>query len=143
MIEKDRMLELRGGQLADSAGEQVGKLEEIYLDADTGEPEWALVHTGLFGTKRTFVPLAGATEQDGRLCVPLEQAKVKDAPHVEPDGQLTKDEEAALYRHYGIEPAAEAPAAEEPAAEQPPAEQPPAEQPPAEQPPADQPPAEE
>jgi sporulation protein YlmC with PRC-barrel domain len=102
-IEKDRMLRFRGEQLTDRDGEQVGKLEEIYLDADSGEPEWALVHTGLFGTKRTFVPLAGATEEDGKLRVPLEKAKVKDAPQVEPDGKLTKDEEAALYRHYGIE----------------------------------------
>jgi hypothetical protein len=103
-IEKDRMLRFRGDQLTDRNGEQIGKVEEIYLDADSGEPEWALVHTGLFGTKRTFVPLAGATEEDGKLRVPLEKATVKDAPQVEPDGKLTKDEEAALYRHYGIEP---------------------------------------
>jgi hypothetical protein len=103
-IEKDRMLRFRGEQLTDRDGEQVGKVEEIYLDADSGEPEWALVNTGLFGTKRTFVPLAGATEEDGQLRVPLEKSKVKDAPQVEPDGKLTKDEETALYRHYGIEP---------------------------------------
>jgi sporulation protein YlmC with PRC-barrel domain len=102
-IEKDRMLSLRGEQLTDRDGEKVGKMEEIYLDADSGEPEWALVHTGLFGTKRTFVPLAGATEQDGQLRVPLTKEQVKQAPQVEPDGKLTKDEEAALYRHYGIE----------------------------------------
>jgi sporulation protein YlmC with PRC-barrel domain len=107
-IEKDRMLQFRGEQLIDTNGEQVGKVEEIYLDAESGEPEWALVNTGLFGTKRTFVPLAGATEDDGRLRVPLEKSKVKDAPQVEPDGKLTKDEEAALYRHYGMKPAGEA-----------------------------------
>ena len=102
-IEKDRMLRFRGEQLTDRNGEQVGKVEEIYLDADSGEPEWALVHTGLFGTKRTFVPLAGATEKDGKLRVPLQKSTVKDAPQVEPDGKLTKDEETALYHHYGID----------------------------------------
>jgi sporulation protein YlmC with PRC-barrel domain len=102
-IEKDRMLQFRGQQLTDRDGEKIGRLEEIYLDADSGEPEWALVHTGLFGTKRTFVPLGGATEADGQLQVPLEKAAVKDAPQVEPNGQLTKDEEAQLYRHYGLE----------------------------------------
>ena len=66
-------------------------IEEIYLDAETGEPEWALVYTGLFGTKRMFVPLASATEADGRLRVPLEKETVKDAPGVEPNGQLTED----------------------------------------------------
>ena len=102
-IEKDRMLSFRGEQLTDRDGEKVGKMEEIYLDADTGTPEWALVHTGLFGTKRTFVPLAGATEEDGQLRVPLTKDAVKDAPQVEPDGKLSKDEESALYSHYGIE----------------------------------------
>jgi sporulation protein YlmC with PRC-barrel domain len=105
-IEKERMLRFRGEQLTDREGEKVGKLEEIYLDAESGEPEWALVNTGLFGSKRTFVPLAGASEADGQLRVPLENATVSGAPHVEPDGQLTKDEETELYRHYGIEPAA-------------------------------------
>jgi sporulation protein YlmC with PRC-barrel domain len=105
-IEKEHMLRFRGGQLTDRDGTQVGKVEEIYLDADSGEPEWALVHTGLFGSKRTFVPLAGASEADGKLQVPLEKAKVSGAPQIEPDGQLTKDEEAELYRHYGIEPVA-------------------------------------
>jgi sporulation protein YlmC with PRC-barrel domain len=102
-IEKDRMLQFRGEQLTDRDGEKIGLIEEIYLDADSGAPEWVLVHTGLFGSKRTFVPLGGATEADGQLQVPVEKATVKDAPQVEPNGQLTKDEEAELYRHYGLE----------------------------------------
>ena len=102
-IEKDRMLQFRGKQLEGTEGEPIGRIEEIYLDADSGEPEWALVHTGLFGTKRTFVPLEGATEADGELRVPRDKATVKDAPQVEPDGLLSKDDEAELYRHYGLE----------------------------------------
>jgi hypothetical protein len=105
-IDKERMLRFRGEQLTDRDGEQVGKLEEIYLDADSGEPQWALVFTGLFGSKRTFVPLAGATEAEGSLRVPLEKGTVSGAPQVEPDGPLSKDDETALYSHYGIEPAA-------------------------------------
>jgi hypothetical protein len=102
-IEKDRMLHFRGEQLTDRDGQTVGRIEEIYLAADSGEPEWVLVHTGLFGAKRNFVPLTGATEVDGQLRVPLEKSTVKDAPGIEPNGQLTKDEEAELYRHYGME----------------------------------------
>jgi sporulation protein YlmC with PRC-barrel domain len=101
-IEKDRMLQFRGEQLTDREGEQVGRIEEIYLDADSGTPEWALVHTGLFGSKRTFVALAGASEADGQLRVPLEKATVTDAPGIEPNGELTKVEESALFRHYGV-----------------------------------------
>ena len=102
-IAKDRMLQFRGRQLVGGDGGQIGLIEEIYLDAESGDPEWALVHTGLFGSKRTFVPLSGASEVDDELRVPLDKATVKDAPQVEPDGLLSKGEEAALYRHYGLE----------------------------------------
>jgi hypothetical protein len=102
-IEKDRMLQFRGDDLSDRDGEKIGRIEEIYLDADSSEPEWALVHTGLFGSKRTFVPLADATEVEGQLRVPLGKDTVNGAPQIEPNGQLTKPEEAELYRHYGLE----------------------------------------
>src|SRR5688500_8387946 len=103
-IEKDRMLQFRGDDLTDRDGQKIGRIEEIYLDADSGEPEWALVHTGLLGSKRSFVPLADATEEDGQLRVPLEKDTVKGAPGVEPNGQLTDAEEAELLAHYAREP---------------------------------------
>ncbi|HWT22451.1 MAG TPA: PRC and DUF2382 domain-containing protein [Solirubrobacteraceae bacterium] len=102
-IGKDRILEFRGQDLRDRDGDKIGSIEEIYLDTQTGEPEWALVHTGLFGTKQTFVPLRDASEGDGGLSVPFEKSQVKDAPKVDPDGQLSQREESELYRHYGLE----------------------------------------
>ena len=59
------------------------------------------MHTGLFGTSRTFVPLSEAAEGDGSLTVPFEKATVKDAPKVEANGQLTREEEAALTSTTG------------------------------------------
>jgi uncharacterized protein (TIGR02271 family) len=102
-LERDQVLQQRGQNLHDRDGDKIGTIEEIYLDADTNEPEWALVNTGLFGTKSTFVPLRDATEDGGGLRVPYEKAQVKDAPNMDPDGQLSQDEEAELYRHYGLE----------------------------------------
>src|SRR3954447_25906857 len=101
-IEKDRILSFRGQDLRDNDGSKIGSIEEIYLDTQTGEPEWALVHTGLFGTKQTFVPIRDASEAEGGLQVPFEKSQVKDAPKVDPDGQLSQNEEADLYRHYGM-----------------------------------------
>jgi uncharacterized protein (TIGR02271 family) len=101
-VQKDRVLQFRGQDLTDSSGDKIGKIEEIYLDTDTGEPEWALVHTGLFGTKQTFVPIRDASEGEGALSVPFAKDQVKDAPKVDPDGQLSQNEEAELYRHYGM-----------------------------------------
>jgi len=100
-IEKDRMLQLRGEDLYDSDGDKIGAVEEIYLDEQTDEPEWALVKTGLFGGKGTFVPLRDAREADGALRVPYDKATIKDAPKMDPDGRLSEADEAELYRHYG------------------------------------------
>jgi len=102
-LDKDRMLQFRGQNLVDSDGDKIGSIEEIYLDAETNEPEWALVNTGLFGTKSTFVPLRNVTEDDGALRVPYDKAKVKDAPKMDADGQLSQREESELYRYYGMD----------------------------------------
>lgn len=98
------ILSWRGQTLLDAEGEKIGKIEEIYLDADSNEPEWALVTTGMFGSKQSFVPIQGATGgDDAGIRVPFEKATVKDAPSIEPDGALSPQEEDQLYRHYGRE----------------------------------------
>ena len=101
-VQKERLLQFRGQDLCDRDGDKLGTIDEIYLDAETNEPEWALVNTGLFGTKSTFVPLRDATEADGKLRVAFDKQTIKDAPKVDPNGQLSQREEAELYRHYGM-----------------------------------------
>ncbi len=49
MSEASEVLEWRGRTAVGVDGEKLGKIEEIYLDAETQRPEWALVNTGLFG----------------------------------------------------------------------------------------------
>jgi uncharacterized protein (TIGR02271 family) len=98
----ENITELRGQEVVDRDGDKIGKLEEIYLDQQTGQPEWALVKTGMFGSASTFVPLAGAERADDGLRVPYEKSHVKDAPNMEPDGELSHEDEARLYRHYGV-----------------------------------------
>jgi uncharacterized protein (TIGR02271 family) len=102
-VQKDEILEQRGEDLYDGNGDKIGSIEEIYLDAETSEPEWALVKTGMFGTKSTFVPLHDLSREGDALRVPYDKDQVKDAPKPDPDGELSKDEEAQLYRHYGLE----------------------------------------
>ncbi|MEA2280344.1 MAG: hypothetical protein QOK21_951 [Solirubrobacteraceae bacterium] len=103
MATKEQTLNWRGQTLTDADGSKIGTIEEIYLDADTGQPEWALVHTGMFGTKRNFVPLREASESDQGVTAPYTKDQVKDAPAIDPDGQLSQREEGELYRHYGLE----------------------------------------
>ncbi len=108
----DDVRPLVGGDLVDAEDGKVGRIEDIYLDNQTQRPEWALVHTGLFGRKQVYVPLADATTSDGKLRAAFSGDQIKHAPHVEPDEELTPDEEASLYDHYGVSAPASTPSAE-------------------------------
>jgi uncharacterized protein (TIGR02271 family) len=90
------------GSTAIGADGKLGTIGEVYLDDETGRPEWATVRTGLFGTKESFVPLAEADLSGSDLRLPYDKDKVKHAPHVDTDGHLSPAEEAELYRYYGI-----------------------------------------
>jgi uncharacterized protein (TIGR02271 family) len=92
----------RGGTVVDRDGDKIGSIDEVYMDQDTGQPEWLAVRTGLFGTRLSFVPLAEASRSGDEVRVPYEKAQVKDAPSVDPDGELSQQEESSLYSHYGL-----------------------------------------
>jgi uncharacterized protein (TIGR02271 family) len=95
--------EWRGRNVVDQEGTKVGRLEEVYLDQHTGRPDWLLVHTGLFGTKSSFAPLAGARVEGEDVRIGYSKQEVKDAPSVDADGELSQEEEARLYAHYGLD----------------------------------------
>jgi uncharacterized protein (TIGR02271 family) len=91
----------RGQTLVGRDHDKIGEITDIYLDRQSGEPEWIAVKTGLFGSNVSFVPLADAQEHDGHIHVPYDKAQVKDAPNVQADGELSPEEERGLYDHYG------------------------------------------
>jgi uncharacterized protein (TIGR02271 family) len=103
MPDIDTVRAWQGRTLVDRDGDRIGTIDAIYLDDQTGQPEWALVNTGLFGTKTTFVPLAQATQTGDEVRVPYDKQLVKDAPRIDPDGHLSEAEERRLWRHYGLD----------------------------------------
>jgi hypothetical protein len=93
----------RGLMLVAAGDEPVGRIDAVYVDRTTRQPEWALVHTGLFGSSRTFVPLADAAKLGDTVRVPHDPGLVRQAPRLEPDVDLSESDEARLYAHYGID----------------------------------------
>ena len=45
----------------DRNGEKIGKLQDVYVDVETDQPQFATVKEGLIGRHPTFVPLATGT----------------------------------------------------------------------------------
>lgn len=102
MITLDDARTLAGGTAYGPDGDKVGTVGQIYLDNDTGQPEWATISTGLFGTKESFVPLSDAQVSDGGLRIAYDKDRVKGAPQVDADRELGPAEEDELYAYYGI-----------------------------------------
>jgi uncharacterized protein (TIGR02271 family) len=92
----------RGRTLIGADDEKIGTVDEIYVDEQNAEPEWARVTTGLFGNHSSFVPLAGATPQGGGVLVAVTQDQVKNSPRVDAQAELSREQESELFRHYGI-----------------------------------------
>ena len=103
MPDMDTVRTWEGRTMVDRDMGRIGSIEAIYLDDRTGQPEWALVNTGLFGTKSSFVPLTQATLTGDDVRVPYDKQLVKDAPRVDPDQHLSEAEERQLWRHYGLD----------------------------------------
>jgi uncharacterized protein (TIGR02271 family) len=91
----------RGRTLVDGSGDKIGKIEDVYLDRSSGEPEWIAVKTGMFGSNVSFVPIRDASTEGDDIQVTHAKDLVKDAPNVEADGELSPEEERRLYQHYG------------------------------------------
>src|SRR4029453_12613118 len=103
MPDIDTVQSWQGRTMVDPAGDKLGTIDAIYLDDETGQPEWATVTSGLFTAKTAFVPLAQAQDTGDSVQVPYDKDQVKGAPSLEADGQLSQDEEAERARHYGLD----------------------------------------
>jgi PRC-barrel domain len=93
----------QGRTLLDRDSGRIGTIDAIYLDDRTGQPEWALVNTGLFGTRSSFIPLAQAFQSDNDVLVPYDKQLVMDAPRVDADQRLSEADERQLWQHYGLD----------------------------------------
>ncbi len=91
---------LIGRTAVDASGGKIGKINQVYLDDETGRPSWVAVHTGLFGNKESFAPLAGANDRGDNLELAVEKDVVKGAPNVSDDGHIDDSEQQALYEYY-------------------------------------------
>jgi hypothetical protein len=81
-----------------------GRIDAIYVNSGTGEPEWVAVRTGgAFGTKVVFAPVTKVARQGQHAVVAFEKTYVKNAPRAHIRGALSPAEKDELCRYYGID----------------------------------------
>lgn len=83
-----------------ASGDKLGKIGQLYLDDQSGEPTFVTVNTGLFGANESLVPLQGYQWKGEDLVLAYEKDVVKDAPNIDADGHLEADEQARLFDYY-------------------------------------------
>jgi sporulation protein YlmC with PRC-barrel domain len=95
--------EWQGKMLFDSDGEKIGKLQEVYVDVENDEPQFATVKEGFIGRHLTFVPLGGTKVSPDGLQVAVTKEQVRSAPNIELEGEeLSQADESALYHHFAL-----------------------------------------
>jgi uncharacterized protein YrrD len=93
--------EWHGKMLVDRDGEKLGKLQDIYVDVETDEPQFATVKEGFLDRHLTFVPLTGITIGPDDLQVTATKEQVRTAPEIEMHGEeLSQANESTLYHHF-------------------------------------------
>ena len=101
-METSNLSQWEGHTVFDSSGEKVGTIDEVYADRDTGKPEWALVSTGLFGLRKSFLPMAELRPEGGEVHVPYTKQQIHDAPKVSSEEEISQEDEERLFQHYGL-----------------------------------------
>ena len=84
----------------DPDGSTIGKVSKVYLDDNTGQPQWVLVETGLFGTRDSFAPIHGSRIDGERVVLAVSKEQVKDAPNIDRDAHMSQGEEDTLRQYY-------------------------------------------
>ena len=84
----------------DAEGNRIGKITKVYLENQTGQPEWILVETGLFGTRQSFAPIYGSRVVGDQVVLAVSKDQIKDAPNIDDDRPISPSEQDALYQHY-------------------------------------------
>ena len=93
--------EWQGRSVIDRNGERIGKLEHVYFDVETEEPQFGAVKEGLFGRHLTLIPLVGATIGPDNVQVLVSKEQVRVAPKLEA-ADLSPADESRLYHHYEL-----------------------------------------
>ena len=85
------------------AEEKLGRLVDIYYDAETDEPVFLAVRTGMLSQKQVLVPARDLVTSPDHITLPWGNADVDGAPTTRPGEELPVEEEERACRHFGLD----------------------------------------
>jgi sporulation protein YlmC with PRC-barrel domain len=102
-MEIEQIEEWTGQDVVDCDGEKIGKLEDVYFEADSRNAVVGCVKTGVLGRRHLLVPLAGASLSRDHVRVAYHRDQVKDGPQAESGATLESATQHELASHYGLD----------------------------------------
>lgn len=103
-----------GYDVLDADGNKVGDVDGLWIDSDTGEPEYVGIYVSwLLRGKTHIIPLANTEIGDDTIQLPYTEDQIKNAPVFGTDVELTPEQEDEIYQYYGLDRATASPAATE------------------------------
>lgn len=86
----------------DSDGEKIGSVSDVFLNDETGQPDFIELSHGLFGVKSSIVPLRGHTFKEDDVHLAFAKDALKDAPEIGAEGHVAATERDKSLEHFGL-----------------------------------------
>src|SRR4051794_33837834 len=98
--------DIRGLEVYDVSGEQIGSVEDLCVDRDSRLPRFLVVSAGGFlgiGKKHFLIPIEEISREMGedRVTVNQPRDKVVESPDFDPDDVANPDIQRAIHAYYG------------------------------------------
>jgi sporulation protein YlmC with PRC-barrel domain len=98
--------DIRGLDVYDVNGEQIGSVEDLYVDRDSRLPRFLEVSAGGFlgiGKKHFLIPIEEVSRDmdEDRVTLNQRREKVVDSPDFDPDEVSNPDIQRAIRAYYG------------------------------------------
>jgi len=90
-----------GYRIDEVSGHSVAKVEGLFVDQETGEPAWVLAKLGRFG-KVVPISIRECAAAAGRIWVPHDREVIRNAPAIDPEMPLNREQELQVLSYYGI-----------------------------------------
>lgn len=92
-----------GADLTELAGNAVGQVQGLYVDADSGEPAWLIARLGRRRRARVVaVPFTNCAGAPFGVWVSQEADAIRSAPVVDPTRPLRREHELTICAHFGV-----------------------------------------
>jgi hypothetical protein len=91
-----------GNRVDDVYGARVGRVEDVYVDPETGSPHWLLAKISRFGEDHALVPVDDTIAGAGHVWVPYERELIKRSGQHGKGTPLHKERELELCSLFGV-----------------------------------------